>query len=250
MRRATNPLKGETSRLLIKTEAVVHDICIIWKLIKYHRRDAILSPGSSGTGARVAAGSSMSSMHLHIDDTKIKARLLLLLWRRKFFFDLESQRVGLTEPVKKVLRWHASGRGNQLDGCTFSPPSREGEQPASQNCLQTLFEEAKDTLVLLAQPILSDTSITEPQDWFSFMLTWHVHIRCMMSSNDDNCSFQDCHEMRCFRILASSDEHVLELVPCDVREGIRWLFCVFPLIAEHHTALIANKLGCTIAGIN
>ena len=135
--------------------------------------------------------------------------------------------------------------------CTFfSSAWREGEQPASQNCLQTLFEEAKDTLVLLAQPILSDTSITEPQDWFSFMLTWHLHIRCMMSSNDDNCSFQDCHQMRCFRILASSDGHFLELVPCDVREGIRWFFCVVPLIAEHHTALIANKLGCTIGGIN
>ena len=66
MRRATNPLKGETPHLLLMTEAVVHDICIIWKLIKNHRRDAILSPSSSSTGARVAAGSSMSSMHLHI----------------------------------------------------------------------------------------------------------------------------------------------------------------------------------------
>ena len=160
MRRATNPLKG----------AVVHDICIIWKLIKYHRRDAILSPALLAQ----VQGSQLALQCLPCTSTSMTPKS-----RRGFFFSGDGSsfltwkvRVGLS--LTDVLFLLGVARRRATRACSSSKLSR--------NCLQTLFEEAKDTLVLLAQPILSDTSITEPQDWFSFMLTWQSHIRCIMFS--------------------------------------------------------------------
>ena len=94
-------------------------------------------------------------------------------------------------------------------------------------------------LVLLYQPILSDSAIGKAMDGLCGMLAGKPNINTMMACNDDGRALQDGHEMWDLRVLAGRQEHALEIFPGDgVEDGVLGLLRVAPLVVQNDPGLV------------